>query len=64
MSTITDRAPHPGLLLTPPASLSRADLRRLITLVEAFDQDLVSAAEVDGISIAETIDLIASRRAA
>ncbi len=64
MSMITDGRAHAGLLVTGPTLLSRIDLDRLITLVEAFEQSLISPVEVAGSSIAETMDLIASRRAA
>jgi len=64
MSSIMDGATHAGLLLTGPADLSRVDLVRLNTLVEAFELSLVSPVEVAGISLGETMDLIAARRAA
>ena len=64
MSSITDGVAHPGLLLSGPTSLSTVDLVRLSTLIEAFEQSLVSPDEVEGLPIGEAMDLIASRRAA
>jgi hypothetical protein len=64
MSSSTDEAVHAGHLLTVPTSLSTADLVTLSTLIEGFEQGLVSPAEVQGLPIGEAIELIASRRSA
>lgn len=64
MGNVADAGAHAGLLITGPTGLSGVDLNRLTTLVEAFDQGLISPVEVAGSSIGETMDLIASRRAA
>ena len=64
MGISTDRAAHAGSLVTGSTGLSGLDLDRLITLVEAFEHGLISPVEVTGISMGETMDLIASRRAA